>query len=58
MINDSCLNHILFAGDLCWLSPFLTGLQDLVNVCNAYACSHDLVFNAHKPRNCGKLLLM
>ena len=48
MINDSCLNHILFADDLCCFSPSLTGLQDLVNVCNAYASSHDIVFNCRK----------
>ena len=46
MINDSCLNHILFADDLCCFS--LTGLQDLLNECNAYACSHDIVFNYRK----------
>ena len=48
MINDSCLNHILFADDLCCFSPSLTGLQDLVNVCNAYASSHNIVFNYRK----------
>ena len=45
MINDSGLNHILFADDLSCFSPSLTGLRDIVNVCNAYACSHDTVFN-------------
>ena len=44
MINDSCLNHILFADDLCCFSPFFTGLQYLVNVLNAYVSSHDTVF--------------
>ena len=48
MINDSCLNHILYADDLCCFSPSITELQDLVNVCNAYACSHDIVFTYHK----------
>ena len=48
MINDSCLNHILFADGLCCFSPSLTGLQNLVNVCNAYSCSHDIVFNYRK----------
>ena len=48
MINDSCLNHILFANDLCCFSPSLTGLQDLVDECNAYASSHDIVFNYRK----------
>ena len=45
MINDSCLNHILFADDLCHFFASLTGLQDLVDVCNADASSHDIVFN-------------
>ena len=48
MINDSCLNHILFADDLCCFSPSLTGLQNLVDECNAYASSHDIVFNYRK----------
>ena len=48
MINDSCLNHVSFADDLCCFSPSLTGLQDLINVCNAYASSHDIVFNYRK----------
>ena len=48
MINDSCLNLILFADDLCCFSPSLIGLQNLVDVCNAYASSHDIVFNYRK----------
>ena len=48
MINDSCLNQILFADDLCCFSPSLTGLQDLANVYNAYASSHDIDFNYRK----------
>ena len=48
VIDDSCLSHILFAVDLCGFSPSLAGLQDLGNVRNAYACSHDIVFNYQK----------
>ena len=41
-IYDSYLNHILFGDDLCCFSSSFTGLQDLVNVFNAYASSHDI----------------
>ena len=47
-LDNSRLNHIIYADDLCCFSPSLDGLQDLVNVCSNYAVEHDITFNCSK----------
>ena len=36
-VGNYCLNHIMFADDICLFSPTLVGLQDLLNACYNYA---------------------
>ena len=47
-IGNKCLNHIMFADDICVFSPSLLGVQDLLNVCFEYAKSHHITFNHNK----------
>ena len=42
------LNHVFFAGDICLLAPSLNGLQDLVDMCTAYAKAHKIFFYSIK----------
>ena len=32
-INDMCLNHVIFADDICSLAPSASGMQSLLDVC-------------------------
>ena len=47
-VGNYCLNHIMFADDICLFSPSLVGLQDLLNACYNYAQSHKMLFNCNK----------
>ena len=46
-VGNSCINHF-FADDICFMSSSLAGLQDLLDVCSAYAEVRDIVFNCNK----------
>ena len=39
-IGDNKLSHVFFADDTCLLASSLNGLQDLVDMCTAYAKMH------------------
>ena len=47
-IGDALLNHLMFADDICVFCPSVRGLQELLNVCQAYADSHGIIFNCSK----------
>ena len=47
-VGNYCLNHIMFADDICLFSPSLVGLQDLLNACYNYVQSHKMLFNCNK----------
>ena len=47
-VGSSLLNHLMFADDLCVLSPRIKGLQKLVNVCKEYAVNNCIIFNSDK----------
>ena len=36
-IGSTCLNHLMFADDICLFAPTLKGMQCLLDVCCAYA---------------------
>ena len=46
-IGDNKLNHVFFADDICLLAPSLNGLQDLVDMCTAYAKAHKIFFKSN-----------
>ena len=47
-VNDSIINHIMYADDMCLLAPCSTALQKLVIICYDYANEHDILYNAKK----------
>ena len=42
------LGTLGYADDLCLLSPTLTGLEDMVEICTSYAEEHSILFNGAK----------
>jgi len=47
-IGDVLLNHLMFADDICVFCPSVRGLQSILDVCQAYAESHGIIFNCSK----------
>ena len=47
-IGDVLLNHLMFADDICVFCPSVRWLQRLLDVCQAYAESHGIIFNYNK----------
>jgi len=47
-IGEVLLNHLIFADDICVFCPSVRWLQRLLDVCQAYAGSHGIIFNCNK----------
>ena len=47
-IGEVLLNHLIFADDICVLCPSVRWLQRILDVCQAYAESHGIIFNCNK----------
>ena len=47
-IGEVLLNHLMFADDICVLCPSVRWLQRILDVCQAYAESHGIIFNCKK----------
>jgi len=53
-IKDGCfiaevlLNHLMFPDDICVFDPGVRGLQSILDVCQAYAEFHGIIFNCSK----------
>ncbi|XP_064293061.1 uncharacterized protein LOC135310048 [Plodia interpunctella] len=47
-IDGVCINNIGYADDMVLLSPSIGALQRLINICETYAESHGLRYNARK----------
>ena len=47
-IDDSCVNHVFYADDLCLMAPCAIALQELINLCYEYSIGIDMKFNALK----------
>jgi len=48
IIGEVLLNHLMFANDICVFCPSVRGLQSVLDVCQASAESHEIVFNCSK----------
>lgn len=48
VIDGIMVNNISYADDMVLLSPSISGLRDLINVCEEYAIRHGLVYNTKK----------
>ena len=49
-IDFKCVNHFFYADDMCLLAPSALGLQLLINVCEKYGLSHDILYNPIKSK--------
>lgn len=47
-LNNTCLNHLIYADDLTLLAPSVSGLQKLLDICVNYAIEHNITFNTKK----------
>ena len=47
-IGEVLLNHLMFADDIYVFCPSVRGLQSILDVCQAYAKSHEIIFNCPK----------
>ena len=47
-IGEVLLNHLKFADDICVFCPSVRWLQRILDVCQAYAESHGIIFNCNK----------
>jgi len=47
-IGEVLLNHLMFADDICVFCPTERWLQMILDVCQAYAESHWIIFNCNK----------
>ena len=45
-LGDNLINHLCYADDLCLVALISSGLQKLLDTCDAYATSHQLSYNA------------
>ena len=46
--NDMCINHVLYADDICLLAPTASAMQTLLDVCYEYGIDNDILFNPIK----------
>ena len=44
-INAKCINHIMYADDICLMAPTGTAMQNLLDVCHNYGAANDILFN-------------
>ena len=49
-INSVCMNHLMYADDMVLIAPSPRALQTLMDTCNVYAKSNDLIFNQTKTK--------
>ena len=47
-INDKCINHIMYADDICLMAPTGTAMYNLLDVCHNYETANDILFNPLK----------
>ena len=47
-VGDAWVNSLSYEDDMVLLSPTITALQTLVEVCHAYAGPHDIAYNTMK----------
>ena len=48
VIGNANINHLMYADDLVILSPSLSGLSELMQVCGSYGMNHDIKYNSTK----------
>ena len=47
-VDNVCVSHVFYAGDLCLMVPCAIALEQLLNICHRYSIIVDLNLNALK----------
>ena len=47
-LGDAFLNHLCYADDICLISLSSSRMQQLLDICQTYATSHQLLYNDAK----------
>ena len=47
-IDDQCMNHVMYADNICLLAPSDIGLQRMLDVCLDFSIRKDIKFNPIK----------
>ena len=46
--DGQCMNHLMYADDICLLAPTASAMQQLLDICNDYGLANDITFNPLK----------
>ena len=44
-IDMQCINHVLYADDICLMAPTATAMQYMLDMCYNYGLDNDVLFN-------------
>ena len=44
-IDGQCINHLMYADNICLLAPTDIAMQQLLDICNDYGVANDITFN-------------
>ena len=47
-IDDQCVNHVMYADDICLMAPSAIELQKLLDMCFNFSLKNDIMFNPVK----------
>ena len=47
-IDMQCINHVLYANDICLIAPTATAMQCMLDICYNYGLDNDVLFNLLK----------
>ena len=47
-INEQCINHVMYADNICFLAPSAIGLQVMFDMCFDFSIRNDIKFNPIK----------
>ena len=47
-IDNVCVNHVMYADDICLMAPSPAALQKLINICYNISAQNNLSFNCSK----------
>ena len=47
-IDNVCVNHVMYAVDICLMAPSPAALQKLINICYDFSLQNNLTFNSSK----------
>ena len=47
-IDGQCMNHLMYADNICILAPTAIAMQQLLDICKPYGVANDITFNPLK----------